>query len=360
MTDDRRNLPSASYLEAMSLCPGRWLAQQNLPEQPTDDSKSGDLVHAALAGDTEAREKMDSDQTRTFERLEFRYANLLQQFDFGENSRRLIEERLWSNGQEFNGHSFSGKIDRGELYGIRGLVADFKTGHLEVTPSPSNLQLRAQAVLLWENFGVERVFAAIIPAWQPMPTPVEYDFGDLIEAKREILGIIERAMQPDAPRIPSEKACRYCKAKSRCPEFLASGENAYVTVADTAIRPGLELVSAERLSVALGAIGPAKKYIETLEAEAKRRIASGETIPGWTLKQGEPREKIVALPLVHARAEALGITTEQFTDACSLTKKAAKEMIQNATGFKGGKLDAALDGMIAGCTEKGNKTRAKP
>lgn len=343
MNDPRHRKPSASYLEQMSLCPGSWMAQQNIPEQPTSDSRAGDVIHKALAGDSEARANLTSDETRTYETLEFRYANLLFGFEMGANSYRMTEERLWSRNQEF-----SGQLDRAEIYGVRGVVADFKSGHLEVTDSPRNLQLRAQAVLLWQNHGVIMVQAAIIPAWQPMPLPVEYDLDDLKRAELEILEIIANAQKENAPRVPGEKQCRYCKFRPSCPE----ARETMLAVEPVAKMP-LPAIPAKELADYLDKLPTIKKIISDLEDEAKRRLQAGEQVPGYELKAGEAREKIVNLPVIHARAAAIGITVDQFTAACSLTKKAAKELIEAATKKKGKALDDELKSLIADCCEDG-------
>ena len=51
MSDERKNLPSASSMERYMLCPGSWAAEKGQPEQASSDADSGNRIHAALAGE---------------------------------------------------------------------------------------------------------------------------------------------------------------------------------------------------------------------------------------------------------------------------------------------------------------------
>jgi len=89
--------------------------------------------------------------------------------------------------------------------------------------------------------------------------------------------------------------------------------------------------------------------IEACRSEARRRLAEGDAIEGWTLKDGAVRESITDSEKVASRFLELG-TYEQLAPAITLNKAKLKEAIKTATGFKGQQLTAKLDALLDGCT----------
>ena len=51
MSDERHNLPSASGYSRLLNCPGSWRMEQPFPSTSTEDSRTGDRIHAWLAGE---------------------------------------------------------------------------------------------------------------------------------------------------------------------------------------------------------------------------------------------------------------------------------------------------------------------
>jgi len=341
---DRRNKPSASGLEYLALCPGKLHAEAGLPEIENKDAKDGTAVHDALAG-IKLPSDLTSDQQTAYEDLRNKCGELVEELGYDHN-RVIYEERLWFKEQ------FSGQCDRIYLRadGLSALVVDFKSGWAsdDVTPANANAQLACLCVLAFQNFdAVEECYAAIIPRIGK-PTLVRYSREDSQAALQRIHEIIADAEKDNAPRVPGEKQCRYCRARFQCPERLATTHTL-----EPVARMQLPAIPSEALALYLDKLPTIKKVVADLEAEAKARLSRGESVPGYRLHQGNARERIVALPTICARAqENHSVTVEEFTAACSLTKKAAKELLARK-GLKGKALDNALAEMIDGCTELG-------
>lgn len=348
MTDERRNMLSASKIEAVSLCPGSWNAQLGLKEETKPDAPrdTGIKVHDALAGSTTARESLDSDQLAVFEDIEFKTFSLAESLGFTEYT---CETRLWSKTLPI-----SGKADRIYRDGKRLFIPDFKTGFLEAAPSPSNLQLRTLAFIAHEELEADVVFVAIIPRYGK-PEVAEYreERGDFDYSFNELRGILLRAEDSDAPRNPGESQCRYCLFASRCPE-----RNSLMIAVQNAKGISLPEMETADFVALFEKVGEAEKICEDIKAEAKRR-AENNALPGWTLKEGSPREKIFRLDVVHSRCAELGISTEHFTDSCSLTKKALTNLVQSATSKKGKTLEALMDQLLYECVEPGKTPEPK-
>ena len=96
----------------------------------------------------------------------------------------------------------------------------------------------------------------------------------------------------------------------------------------------------------------AEKWLDWCKAEMKKLLkADPESIPGYTLKEGNTRSTIVNAQSVFDRFSKSGGTLEQFMQCISVGKGDLKTALKEATKLKGKKLDEALDGVIAGNVE---------
>jgi CRISPR/Cas system-associated exonuclease Cas4 (RecB family) len=346
MSDERQSKPSASSMERYQLCPGSWRAEQGQPDETTDDAETGNRIHAALAGEAVTLPLTD-DEERVVEACRTQAAALIIA-TVGEAARGTLERRIWSLDEQW-----SGKPDVVALAVVAGerhaIVIDYKTGRGDVTDATGNMQLRALAVLVADQHWADRVTVAIV---QPLAGPVStcvYDSAALDTARSEITGIIDAIQKPDAPRIPSAKACKYCKAKGVCPEAHKLAADAPLAVS----RDGRELsISPERMAEFLEQVPAIEAVVEAVRAKAKRMLQDDpESVPGWKLKPGAERESITDPTTVFNRASALGVNAEAFIGCVSVAKGKLKDAVKAATGDKGKALDARLETVLAGCTE---------
>lgn len=344
MSDERQGLPSASSMERYQLCPGSYMAERGLPETTSDDAETGNRIHAALAGET-VTPPLTDDEERTMEACRSQVQALLDSVIPTRDTMHL-ERRYWW------GNQWSGKPDLVALDCIsaEGLIIDYKTGRGEVASAEGNMQLRALAVLVAEEHKLERVTVAIVQPLAGPPSVCLYSANDLRTARKEVLSVIDAIHRPDAPRIPSAKACQYCKAKGteRCPESIAVVESLPMEVS----RDGREIfLTPERLAELLEKLPMVEKVIDAIRGKARRMLEAGETVPGWTLKPGAERETITDPTTVFNRAHAVGVNSEAFMACVNITKTKLKDAVKTATGDKGKALDARMESILAGCTE---------
>jgi len=341
MSDERQNKPSASSMERCQLCPGSWNAEQGIQEETSKDAEIGNRIHAVLAGETVTPPLAD-DEERVFESCKVQAEALIHN-TVGDDSWTTREGREWSLDDRW-----SGKPDVVSVNAPNALVIDYKTGRGDVTDATGNMQLRALAVLISDNYWADTVTVAIV---QPLAGPVStctYTSTDLDRARSEITGIIDAIQKPDAPRIPSAKACKYCKAKGVCPEAQKLATDAPLAVS----RDGRELsISPERMAEFLEQVPAIEAVVEAVKAKAKRMIESGEIVPGYTLKPGAERETITDPTTVFNRASSAGVNSEAFMGCVSVTKGKLKDAVKAATGEKGKALDARMEAILVGCTE---------
>jgi hypothetical protein len=202
------------------------------------------------------------------------------------------------------------------------------------------------ALLGYLTWDVKSIYAVLLQIGRP-PAMVFWTVETIAGFQFEILYLLDRIYEPNAPRRASEKACKYCKARMLCPE-------ARVLVTKCAIattEQGLPLMSPEDLGKFLDICAVAEDIIAAARKQAKEMLSAAQAVPGWKLKPGSNRETITAPERVFSRFCDLGGTNDQFMWAVSVTKSGLKDAIKTLTGEKGQALTNQLDAMIEGCIE---------
>lgn len=312
--DPRLGLPSASSMHRAASCPGSVnLERQCPPEPPGPDAERGTRIHRWLSHGDVALTEGDLDTAVACERMReeayFSWVRVRQDMMHdGEVSVINREERLWLSYDPPMGYDVrealacSGQPDIVYAQDNRALVIDYKTGWEEPDPIQINWQIRTLAVVTAENSDgeIDEVAGGIVaPNVSRELSLVTYISEDLLQARAEILAICEATKAPDAPRIPSESACRRCRGKLRCPELRAqlAMVRAHITPPD---------LLPEDLAKVLDIAAPAKHLIDAAEKEAKRRLAADPNgVPGWALKPGNNVRHIDAQGAANATADVL-------------------------------------------------------
>jgi len=284
--DERKGKPSPSSFHRYASCPGAFALEQTVPEgKSSPEANLGTLVHRHLAGEVV---ELTAEGMEIAERCRKDYLEVAESVIGTEPiTSTVVEERLWF------GKEWSGAIDRIDLFGNSALLVDYKTGRTEVENAASNLQMRAYAVLVAENYkAVRTVYAAVIQPHAGAPTVTVYEENDLVQAREEIAAIISETRKESALRKPSPDSCKYCRALAVCPE--AAGETralATRSATDVPALPDLEL------SKLLTGSTVVEDFIYAIKEEAKARLRAGREVPGWTLiqKKGAVRTDSKAL-----------------------------------------------------------------
>lgn len=287
VNDERGGLPSASGLERIALCPGSWQLERQCPrEESSEAADSGSRIHAFLA-----HEAVDLSQ----DELDVAIKCMRQANDLIGAGEELREQRLWYS-DKFGRRLFSGQADVLVISGNTALVIDYKTGRGEVSASAANFQLRGLAVLVKHNYpDVEVVSVAIIqPLASSVPVVCEYGPEELDLAKLQILNVVGLSEVTDPPLVPSEAACKYCRAKAICPalrktittpQVADGGDAKAVMAASSAALAPVELGELVAHKVPL-----ARMLCDALEKEAFSRLCQDpESVPGLALDTETPR-----------------------------------------------------------------------
>ena len=336
MTDERKDKLSGSGFGAYAACVGRFQLERTLPEPPPGPyAESGNRIHDYLAT---GKGNISTEELETAAKCRQEYEEILSALPVStkvENS--IIEDRLWYK------DLYSGQIDRIDLFegGKTALMVDWKTGRNPVGHATENLQLRAYATLVHHNHPeITKMFVAIVQPLATKFTIAEYDQNDLEMAERQILAIAEAAYAPNPTRTPSPDACKYCRAKSICPE--AQGVANELAVTPVVSVPAL---TNDQIGDYLDKAQVVEDFIEALRAEAKNRMKSGAEIPGYNLGNGRTSRSIEDTQAVYdALASTIG--QEGFATACKVSLPSLEKVFAEAKGLKAKEAKAELENIL--------------
>ena len=324
MNDERNGKPSASGFSRLALCPGSWNLEATLPPQEENKYMAlGTAVHAVLAGQAEF-DTLTEDGQDIATRCLSQFSEMIGQLDLGERTKEIVEERFWYD------DLFSGAIDRIDFFGDTAVVTDYKTGRVAQSGAAENYQLRAYAVLVKKAYPeLKTILVAIIQPLAAGKTIAEYNEEDLARAEEEIVGIVRASQKHDAIRTPSPDACKWCRAKSICPEVR--GTHKELEVVSSAVVPQLSneeiLAIDEKAEVVLD-------FIEEVRKEMKARMMAGQQFAGRSLTEGRKTRSVTdALAVISALS---GVVEQSDILSCSkLSVTSLEKVYAKAKGLKG-------------------------
>lgn len=260
----------------------------------------------------------------------------------------MRERRLWIKWGD--GLQHSGQVDTGTIIGYRGLIGEYKSLPGALPSSPSNLQLRDQAVLLATNVpGLKEIGVYVNqPLVTHSPEICIYQVADLDRARDDMYRRVFASNQKNAPRTAGEVQCKYCRAKPTCKEYqkfassiVLAGENTVlggVSVSDWT--PAMRTMFMDRVSLA-------EKWLEECKDQLREMLTKDPaSVPGYTLKPGNNNSTIINPGSVFAAFKLHGGNEEQFLTSVTIGKGKLAEALKTVTKLKGKALDAAVEQTI--------------
>ena len=346
MSDERKQMPSASSFERLYNCPGSYRAERTAPvtDQVSQEAEDGTAIHDAIANQS-VEDLRDDLRPIAYECIQIRDEIVR---DFGGDPQAgqyfvEVEQRIW-----WRLGMFSGQCDHVVIDGPRALIIDYKTGHAGAPPAERNLQLAGYALLMAYHYGVDEVHVAIVqPRAFPRKSVSVYRWPELQAAEQAITAMLHDAMTEGAP-LKAGYWCQYCRAKTTCMEAHGTLQK-LESIATTGKLPAL---TAGELSGLLDRSKAAKAIIKAIEEEAKARMIDGDEVPGYRLKKGSTRKSITDPNAVFGRAMSLyAVDQDEFMKAVNITTSGLKSALKSA-GLKGKELENAFEDITLGLTEE--------
>lgn len=378
-----RAVTSASNVFRRRLCPASERLEAECPEdRESPQSKEGDLLHAY-----DANPKLERAVLKPNQQYLLRVSAALDEVIFklvcekfsipeGEPFEEGVNRPLCAiQGKE---GETPGTCDRWRLYPAFSLliIVDKKFGFKIVTPAASNDQLRTYAIGGYAEWGAENIAVAITQPRLPFEERITlacYTSKDIEFAIAELTNIRAVSRREDAPAVPGEDQCRYCRAKVICEAYqlkmteglalVATTDGATVAKREFDTRQALARCTSEQRDKILTAIQFAD-YIKDEARDFERdMIASGQDSM-WQVGKSKATRDIsnsgMAISLLRLRGD---LTQDDIHACCKLGLSDLTEKIREKKKCTWDKakeiLDSTLETVLARGTQKPSLTRKK-
>jgi CRISPR/Cas system-associated exonuclease Cas4 (RecB family) len=337
MSDERKGKPSASGFSRLALCSGSWNLESTLPEQEANQyMQLGTDVHEVLA-DKKPFEELTPEGQDIATRIVSDYASMLDHLNLGPIIKSVKEERFWY------GDLFSGAIDVIDFFSDEtALVTDYKTGRTAQGKAAENQQLKAYAVLVKKAFPkLKTILVAIIQPLAGGTTISEYNEEDLSEAQKEIVGIVHASLDPNAPRNPSPDACKWCSARSICPESYGNAKAATTTL-QVASSVAVATLTNEELATLDAKAEIVEDFIAEIRKELKVRLMGGAQIAGLSLGKGRTTRNVTDNAAAISALSSI-LSHDAIMDCAKFSVSSLEKALAKAKGIKQKDAKSALD-----------------
>ena len=210
----------------------------------------------------------------------------------------------------------SGTVDV-QIHTLRHVdIIDYKDG-MGVVGAKDNQQLELYALgVLADNPHIQSVRMTIIQpklAQRGMKAITSYDMLaiDLLARVEQYKAAAAATDKPDAPLVPGDSQCKFCKAKGSCSALASNVMEALsmfqsIDIAQQAADKNPNELSDQQIREIVESAPLVRQLLEAVEAEALRRFEAGVTISGlkavygrgtrsWSLPEEEMADKLVKM-----------------------------------------------------------------
>ena len=210
----------------------------------------------------------------------------------------------------------SGTVDVQIHAGTHVDIIDYKDG-AGIVSAKDNQQLELYALgVLADNPHIQSVRMTIIQpklAQRGMKAITSYDMMavDLLARVEQYKTAAAATDNPDAPLVPGESQCKFCKAKGSCSALASNVMEALsmfqsIDIAQQAADKNPNELSDQQIREIVESAPLVRQLLEAVEAEALRRFEAGVTISGlkavygrgtrsWSLPEEEMADKLVKM-----------------------------------------------------------------
>lgn len=246
-------------------------------------------------------------------------------------------------------------------------VIDYKHGAGVVVQAYDNEQMTLYALGAIKTLKLEGIEDVFMHIHQPNAENYDTWHNNLLNLQaygREIKREMARALEPEPPFGPEEKACRFCSVKPVCPALAAKVQQLYIGVFDdmTALdlenkiplaeipAPEFKLMSSDDLAAAWRARSLVEMWVEAVKNECEARLLAHEPVAGLKLVHGRSSrswkdEKAAANYLLQtlAKRDVYSVSMISPAEAEKKLPKAARAPLADLVTKKPGNPTVALE-----------------
>lgn len=302
MSDHALFSPSSAH--RWVTCPGSLALEKDVPNISSAYADEGTTAHAVAAGiltaaiDNTSISGSSKDTNAEMVEHGIGWARLVT--EIADGGEIFVERRV--DFSSYIGQPSKDAFGTADAIILRSdgelVVVDFKFGMGVKVDAEENEQLMLYALGAYAEFSLtHEITSARLVISQPRlnhvsewSTPVEYleEFAKDAKAAARLARLC-LATGTNAPEFlaPSEDACRFCRAKHKCP---ALSRQVYSTVFEdfddlskaTATPPAEPTLDQKMSKVAV-----IEQWCKAIRAEVERTLFAGLAVPGWKLVQGK-------------------------------------------------------------------------
>ena len=151
---------------------------------------------------------------------------------------------------------------------------------------------------------------------------------ELLKWGEKLRQAAEMALRDDAPRIASDKACQWCKAKANCPELKQFSDAATMSNFDDLDLIATDLLTDQQMAKALQSKKLILSWLDAIEAKVIAQLHDGKSFPGYKLVSGRSSRKwIDAESIVNEMANRFGVDTDDMFKTTLITPPQAEKLV---------------------------------
>jgi len=303
-----------SSLKRRELCPGSFRMEKDLPSVDTEESKSGTNLHEIIAkilsgDDTLVVPMEDAELVRMMED-KFYEIRGTEPKDF------FIEKQLSFSycGIE----QLSGTADVVIVLNDRIIIIDWKTGHRPVEEASDNVQGAAYALAAMQEFKKE---IAEVHFYNPrIKQDSFHTFTNRNALASYIMRVISSCMKGNAPIIPGEEQCRYCKAAAHgtCPMLAKTAEITATRAEELIPLKSLSALTVDELCELKRRCDLVAKLGERVDNRIKAVCEESGSCGRWRLKEVSGGKEIKDINAVFSAVSGV-LDAPKFLEACSVS-----------------------------------------
>lgn len=302
---------SASGSHRWMNCPGSVSAESGLPDSSSKYAELGTVLHdiaeIMLTTGSDGSEFIDKTHVvfdgtgAPYAEAEIEAGHIEQLTIYTDYVKNLGGELMVEQRVDFSDFVPDGFGTADAVVLVDGVlyVIDLKTGQGNRVDSEQNSQLMLYGLGAWAKYNLFLDFDAVklVIVQPPLDHISEWEItvDELIEWGEDVVRpAAQKALSDDAPRVPSAKACQWCKAKNRCREFANEALKAVAEDFDgietLKVRDPLNLADDE-ISAVLEKADLVENFLKTIKEEATNTIMNGGEIPRFKMVEGRSIRK---------------------------------------------------------------------
>jgi hypothetical protein len=329
----------ASNAHRWLTCPGSVSAEEGIPNTSSPFAEEGTTAHElgelALRTGSAALDAFANQEMAEFVRVYVDHVNRIAQGADSFDIETRVSYEEWVPGG-------FGTADAIIVRGDTLHICDLKYGmgvRVDADENPQAMLYALGAWLMTELvFDIARVQIHIIQPRLDHISQWEISVPDLLRWAEWVKQRAEATLDADAPRVPGEKQCRFCRAKASCAALQKMTQDVIMADFDDLDNaPKANTLTDAQMRRALEAKPLIEAWLGAIEGLVKDRLSNGEGFPGYKLVEGKSNRQWADDNVAsEALADLIG------ADACYTRKLISPAQAEKVLGKKRADEIAAL------------------